>query len=256
MASACASCLSLMDAGVPIKKPVGGIAMGLMMDASGKYKVLTDIQGPEDHFGDMDCKIAGTDSGVTAIQMDVKIVGITKEIFTATLAQAKKARLEIIDVMKKTLAAPRPKISEFAPTILITKIDPAKIGLVIGGGGKTINGIIATVGHDTSIDIDEDGTVYTSSVNAEAAHKAMEMVQSVIREFKVGDIIEGDIIKILDFGAIVDLGGGNDGMIHVSELKEGFTKRVEDVVKLGDHVRAKVIRSEDGKIGLSIKQLK
>ena len=261
MASACATSLSLMDAGVPIKKPVAGIAMGLMMgqvtsDKRQEYKILTDIQGPEDHHGDMDFKVAGTDEGVTAIQMDVKVDGITREIFERTLEQGKKARLHILETMKKTLSSPRKEISPYAPTILTLQIDPLRIGEVIGPGGKVINGIIAAVGGNTSIDIEEDGKVFVSSLDKAAATKALEMVKQVVREFRVGEIIEGEIIKILDFGAIVDLGGGKDGMIHVSELKEGFVKKVEDVVRLGDRVKAKIIKLEDGRIGLSLKALK
>ncbi len=255
MASTCASSLSLMDAGVPIEKHTAGIAMGLMLENS-KFKVLTDIQGPEDHHGDMDCKIAGTDKGVNAIQMDVKVTGITKEIFEKTLEQAKKARLQILEVMNKTIATAKPKVSQYAPTILILNINPDKIGAVIGPGGKIINGLIAQYNNKVSIDIEQTGQVYIASVDPKVAEEVLETIKLITRELKVGDIIEGNIIKILDFGAIVDLGGGQDGMIHVSELKEGFVKKVEDVVKMGDFVRAKVIRAEEGKIGLTLKNLK
>ncbi|HXF44095.1 MAG TPA: polyribonucleotide nucleotidyltransferase [Candidatus Paceibacterota bacterium] len=254
MASTCAGCLSLMDAGVPLKKHVGGIAMGLMLDAkSGKFKVLTDIQGPEDHHGDMDLKVAGTDAGITAIQMDVKIFGITKEIFETALNQAKKARAEILDLMKKVIPAPRPHVSPYAPTILTLNIDPEKIGEVIGSGGKVINGIIAEVGGDTAIDIEDDGKVFISGTNREAVERALKIVESIVREYKIGEIVEGPVVKILDFGAIVDLGGGRDGMIHISELSDGYVKKVEDVVKIGDRVKAKVIKVENGRIGLSLK---
>lgn len=256
MASACAASLSLADAGVPIRCYVGGVAMGLMLDSkSGKYKVLTDIQGPEDHHGDMDMKIAGTTEGVTAIQMDVKTEGITPEIFRDTLRDAETARLRILEVMRGVLAEPRKNISPFAPTILSTRINPEKIGALIGPGGKIINGIIAKFENKISIDIEEDGKVYVASIDPELAAKAMKVVEATVKEYKVGEIVEGEIIKILDFGAIVDLGAGQDGMIHVSELREGFVKRVEDVVKLGALVRAKIIKAEDGRIGLSIKAL-
>lgn len=259
MASVCATTLSLMDAGVPIKKMVAGIAMGLMLDKSDKtnksYKILTDIQGPEDHHGDMDMKIAGTEGGVTAVQMDVKVLGITAEIFSRTLAQAKQARLHILESMKKTLDKPRAHLSPFAPKIITIKIDPDKIGMVIGPGGKIINGLIKAANNEVGIDIEEDGSIFISSTNEELAQKTLESIKGIIREFKVGDIVEGEVIKILDFGAIVDLGGGKDGMIHVSELKEGFVKKVEDVVKLGNRVRVKVIRAEEGKIGLSLKAM-
>ncbi|KKU91591.1 MAG: Polyribonucleotide nucleotidyltransferase [Candidatus Jorgensenbacteria bacterium GW2011_GWA1_48_11] len=257
MASTCAAALSMMDAGVPLLKQAAGIAMGLMLSEDHKdFKILTDIQGPEDHHGDMDMKVAGTEAGVTAIQMDVKVVGITPEIFRLTLAQAKEARLHILKTMEKVLAKPRPKVSPFAPTIYTYNISPDKIGLLIGPGGKTINGIIAMTGGKATIDIDEDGKVFVASTDAAAAEKTLEIVKQMMREYKIGDIVEGPIIKILEFGAIVDLGGGQDGMIHVSELREGFVKKVEDVVKLGDVVKVKIIKAENGKIGLSLKALK
>ncbi len=250
MATACATSLSLMDAGVPIKKPVAGIAMGAFGG-----KILTDIQGPEDHYGDMDCKVAGTDEGINAVQMDVKIDGITVEILKEVLAQAKKARLEILDAMKKTIEKPREKISEFAPMIMIIDIKPEQIGGVIGPGGKIINKIIADTGAQT-IDIEESGRVFVAAADHEKANAAIRIIKSITKEFEIGEIVEGPVVKILEFGAIVDLGGGKDGMIHVSELKEGFVKKVEDVVKIGDFVRAKVIKLENGKIGLSIRAMK
>ena len=255
MATVCASSLSLMDAGVPIKKAGAGIAMGLMTDEEGAYKVLTDIQGPEDHYGDMDFKVAGTDSGVNAVQLDVKIGGLTSKMIKDTLAQAKKARLEILVAMKSAIAAPRAELSKYAPRIYRITIPKDKIGKLIGPGGKMINSLIEKY-ELASIDIEEDGRVFVASDNAERADKAMAEINSLTREFRVGEIVEGNIIKIMDFGAIVDLGGGQDGMIHVSELKNGFVKTVTDAVKLGDFVRAKIIRVDtDGHIGLSIKQL-
>jgi polyribonucleotide nucleotidyltransferase len=254
MATVCSSILALMDAGVPIKKPVAGIAMGLMSSPDGKYKVLTDIQGPEDHHGDMDFKVAGTREGVNAIQMDVKISGVPLNVLLEGLAQAKKARLEILSVMEKALSAPRPEISKHAPQVAVIDIDPSRIGEVIGPGGKVINGIIARTGVE--IDIDDIGKVFISAKEKSALEAGINEVRSIIREFKVGETVEGNIVRVLDFGAIVDLGGGKDGMIHVSELKEGFVKNVTDVVNLGDFVRAKIIKVDEGKIGLSIKQLK
>jgi polyribonucleotide nucleotidyltransferase len=255
MATVCASALSLMDAGVPLKKPAAGIAMGLMMKDVNNYKVLTDIQGPEDHHGDMDLKIAGTEDGVTGMQMDVKVDGLTLEIIQKTMEQAKKARREILAVMNGVLAKPREKLSPFVPVIRQLKISPAKIGAVIGPGGKVINGLIEKYGL-AGIDIDEDGGVFISGTNLENVEKAVTEVMGIAREFKVGEIVEGNIMKTLEFGAIMDLGGGKDGMIHVSELASGFVKKVEDVVKVGDFVRAKIIRADDdGRIGLSIKQL-
>ena len=255
MATVCASALSLMDAGVPLKKPAAGIAMGLMMKDVKNYKVLTDIQGPEDHHGDMDCKVAGTEDGVTGMQMDIKVDGLTVEILEKTLMQARKARLEILAVMKKVLPTHREKLSPFVPTIRQLKINPSKIGLVIGPGGKMINGLIEKY-QLSGIDIDDDGGVFVSGTVLENVERAVADIVGMTREFKVGEIIEGTVIKTLEFGAIVDLGGGKDGMIHVSELKQGFVKKVEDVVKVGDFVRAKIISvDDDGRIRMSIKQL-
>ena len=254
MASVCAGCLSLMDAGVPIKKMAAGIAMGLMVE-NDNYKILTDIQGPEDHYGDMDFKVAGTKDGVNAIQMDVKIGGITAKIAGEVLTQAKKARLHIMQEMEKALSAPRKEISKYAPVILTLDINPSKIGEIIGPGGKIINGIIAKTGA-TAIDIKQEGKVYVVAPSREIAELAMRQVEAIAHEYEIGDIVEGTVVKIMDFGAIVEFGPDKDGMIHVSELKDGYVKRVEDVIKMGDFVRAKVIRVEEGRIGLSLKGLK
>jgi len=254
MATVCSTILALMDAGVPIKKPVAGIAMGLMSSPDGKYKILTDIQGPEDHHGDMDLKVAGTSDGINAIQMDVKISGVSLQILSESLIQAKKARVEILYFMTKVIASPRAEVSKHAPQVIVIDIDPSRIGEVIGPGGKIINGIIARTG--VSIDIDDIGKVFISAKEKSALEAGANEVRAILREFKVGDIVEGSIIRVLDFGAIIDLGGGKDGMIHVSELKEGFVKNVTDVINMGDFVRAKIIKVEEGKIGLSIKQLK
>jgi len=254
MATVCSATLALMDAGVPIKKPVAGIAMGLMSSPDGKYKVLTDIQGPEDHYGDMDFKVAGTKEGINVIQMDVKISGVPLSILLEGLLQAKKARIEILSVMLKTITSPRTEISKHAPQITVIDIDPSRIGEIIGPGGKVINGIIARTG--VSIDIDDIGKVFIAAKDKSALEAGVKEVSSILKEFQVGEIIEGNVVRILDFGAIVDLGGGKDGMIHVSELKEGFVKNVTDVVSVGDFVRAKIIKTSEGKIGLSIKQLK
>ncbi|HDH31165.1 MAG TPA: polyribonucleotide nucleotidyltransferase [Candidatus Wolfebacteria bacterium] len=272
MASVCATSLSLMDAGVPIKKSAAGIAMGLIADqrpttndqrqslvvghkSSVKYKILTDIQGPEDHYGDMDCKVAGTKDGITAIQMDVKIYGVTLPILKEVFQQAQKARLEILEVMDKTINKPKEQVSAYAPTILTVQINPEQIGAVIGPGGKMINKIIQDTGVET-IDIEESGRVFVAAVDDGKVNSAIRYIKSLTREFHVGETVEGEIIKILDFGAIVDLEGGKDGMIHVSELKDGFVEKVEDIVKLGDKVKAKVIKVENGKIGLSLKAMK
>ncbi len=255
MATVCAASLALMDAGVPLKKPAAGIAMGMMSDSKGNYKVLTDIQGPEDHYGDTDLKVAGTDTGVTAIQMDVKIQGLTIDMLTKALAQTRKARLEILAVVTGAMPAPRKELSPLAPLIMTIRIHPSQIGSVIGPGGKVINGIIERTGC-MAIDIDDDGLVFVSGKDRATTQKAYDEVMSIVKEYKVGEVVEGPIIKMLDFGCIVQIDSGHDGMIHISELKSGFVKKVEDVVKMGDVVRAKIIKVEPGgKIGLSLKAL-
>lgn len=259
MATTCAGTMALMDAGVPIKKPVAGIAMGLVLESENddaNFKVLTDIQGPEDHFGDMDFKVAGTRDGITAIQLDVKIYGLTEKIIWQTLMQAKEARLKILDFMQTVIKEPRPNLNTNVPIILRYEIPPEKIGLVIGAGGKMINGLIKKF-NLTSIDIEEDGKVYIAAKNKEDAEKALEEIKLLTRELKVGDIVSGTVVKNLDFGAIVDLGGGQDGLLHISEIQNNYVKNVSDVLKPGDLIQAKVIKiDESGKIGLSIKQLK
>ncbi len=255
MASTCAASLSLMDAGVPLKKQVAGISIGLLSgERENEYQLLTDIQGPEDHYGDMDFKVSGTRDGVNAIQMDVKIGGITQKIFREALEAAEKARFQILDFMDKTMNAPRKELSPYAPKITIVQIPPEKIGELIGPGGKVINGILNSMDNKITIDIEEDGKVYVAGYEDELVKRAVELVKGVVKEYAVGEIVEGTVVRILDFGAIVDLGGGQDGMIHVSELKNGYVKKVEDVVKIGDKVKAKIIKVEDGKIGLSLKQ--
>jgi len=255
MASVCASLMALMDAGVPLKKAVAGIAMGLMIDKSHKYKILTDIQGPEDHHGDMDCKVAGTTGGITAIQMDVKIEGLDLAVLKEVLSQAKKARLEILEFMKTVIDKPREKVSSYAPVVLSINIKPEQIGEVIGPGGRIINGIIAASGA-LSIDIEQSGRVFVAAADELKARAAVQQIKALTRDFQIGEIVFGKVIKILDFGAIVDLGGGKDGMIHVSELKDGFVEKVEDVLNLGDLVKVKIIKVENGKIGLSLKAAK
>ncbi len=255
MATVCATILSLLDAGVPLKKMAAGIAMGMMSDEKGNHKILTDIQGPEDHYGDMDFKVAGTTDGVTAMQMDVKTDGFSVDIIEKVMLQAKEARLEILKFLETVISTPRPRISKYAPAVSIIKINPEKIGLVIGPGGKTINGMIAKFGLG-SIDIEEDGSVAVSGTDLDKVALAVAEIQAMTKEFKAGEMVEGTVVRILDFGAIVDIGGGRDGMIHVSELKEGFVKTVTEVVKLGDFVKAKIIRVDaDGHIGLSLKQV-
>ncbi len=251
MGSVCGSTLALMDAGVPILKPVAGIAMGLMSNEKGDYKILTDIQGPEDHYGDMDFKVAGTRDGITAMQMDVKINGIDTKILKEVLAQTKKARLEILDNISKTIAGPRPELSPLAPRIITIQIPVDKIREVIGPGGKVINEIIATTG--AAIDIEESGLVFITAENEEGGLKAQEIIKGIIKEYKIGEIVTGKVVNILDFGAIVEFGKGRDGMIHISELANRRVDKVTDVVNVGDEVKVKIKRIEGGKISLSLK---
>jgi len=253
MATVCATSLSLMDAGVNLKNPVAGIAMGLITDGA-QEKILTDIQGPEDHYGDMDFKIAGTENGITAMQLDTKIGGITIATTKKVLAESRAARLHILKSMKQTLAAPRKELSPYAPLILTLKIDPSRIGEVIGPGGKVINGIIEKTGAE-SIDIEDDGMIYIAGMNRETAENALREVQGIVREYSIGEIVEGKVVKLMDFGAIVEFGPGHDGMIHISEFSDNFVKNIGDVVKLGDTVRAKIVKIDNGKIGLSLKNL-
>lgn len=261
MASVCAATLSLMDAGVPIIRPVAGIALGLAthqgynaQSTDKSFKVFTDLQGFEDHYGDMDLKIAGTEKGITAIQMDLKIPRITQDIFDEGVRQAKNARLKILKLITDTIAAPRPQLSPYAPIIEVYKIKPEQIGLVIGAGGKTINGIIEEYGLET-IDIDDDGSVFIAGTDRAKVDAALEYIKGLTREFEVGEVVVGEVVKLLDFGAIVDLGGGKDGMIHISEVKNGYVDKITDVLKLHQTVTAKVIKVEEGKIGLSIKAM-
>jgi polyribonucleotide nucleotidyltransferase len=252
MASVCGASLALMDGGVPIKSPAAGIAMGIMFDDEGKnYKILTDIQGPEDHHGDMDLKVAGTKDGVTAMQMDVKVEGITPQIVRETLIQAKAARLEILGTITSAIAAPRADMSQYAPRVQVIKIDPSMIGLVIGSGGKTINGIIEETG--ATIDIEEDGTVFIACVSAEGMKKAIARIESLTYEPKPGDEMDGTIVSVKDFGAFVEIAPGRDGMVHVSEMSQERIAHPSDVVHEGQVVHVWVQQvSPDGKIGLSM----
>jgi len=254
MASVCAGTLALMDAGVPLKAPVAGIAMGLATDETGRFAVLTDLQGAEDHWGDMDFKVAGTREGITAIQLDTKISGLSQEIVVQTLADAKVARMKILDLIEQTIPAPRAELSKYAPAIEQFMIKPERIGLLIGPGGKTINGLIAHY-ELSGINVEDDGSVSVSADTHAKVTEAVQAIKGMMHEYEPGEIVEGPIVNILDFGAIVDLGGGKDGMIHVSELKDGFVEHPRDVVTMGQVVKAKVIRVENGKIGLSLKRL-
>ncbi|MEK7539210.1 MAG: polyribonucleotide nucleotidyltransferase [Patescibacteria group bacterium] len=251
-ASICASTLALMDGGVPIKAPVAGIAMGLMYESNDRYKILTDIQGPEDHYGDMDFKVAGTRKGVTAIQLDVKVEGVPVKILGEAMMQAKNARVAILDKIEKEIPTSRKDISRNAPKILIIKIKPDMIGLVIGAGGKTIKEIKEKTGAE--ITIEDDGTVYFTGQN-DGAEKAKSIVLEMTHEYTVGEVLKGEVVKIADFGAFVRLNAFTDGLVHISELAPWRVQRVEDIIKEGMIVPVKVISidKEKNKISLSIK---
>jgi len=254
MAAVSGSSLALMDAGVPLKRNVSGVAMGLMMESPEKYKILTDIQGPEDHHGDMDCKIAGTVKGVTAIQMDVKIEGVTLEILKKTFRQAKDARHYILKEMDKVLVEPRPQLSPLAPRVTTLKIDPNKIGEVIGPGGRVINEIINKTG--AKIEIEDDGLVNIASDNEESVQKALEWVKNLTREIKPGEIFQGKVTKITDFGAFVEILPNQEGLVHISEMASYRVKRVEDIVKVGEIIWVKVKNIDQlGRINLTMKNV-
>lgn len=255
-ASICAGTMSLMAAGVPIKAPVAGIAMGLIMnDETGQYTVLTDIQGMEDHFGDMDFKVAGTSNGITALQMDIKTTGITKEIFEEALAQAHKARLEILANMATAIAEPRKELSPYAPKIGMMTIDPDKIKDVIGPGGKMINEIIEAC-DNVKIDIDDDGHVVIYHTDYDAINKAKEMISNLTREVKEGDVYNAKVVRIEKFGAFVNLFGNTDGLLHISKISHHRVEKVEDVLKIGDMIDVKVIEIDrKGRINVSAKAL-
>ena len=234
MASVCAGILSLMDGGVPIKETVAGIAMGLILNPDGKYAILTDIQGLEDHLGDMDFKVAGSKSGVTALQMDIKVKGVTPKILSEALEQARKARLEIIDHMESTLPEPREEVSEYAPKTVKIKIPTDKIGMVIGSGGSTIKEIVSD--FDVTIDISDDGTVSIGGVESERIEKAIERIQSIIKDVEVGDVYQGKVVKLMDFGAFVNILPGKDGLVHISEISDERVDSVESAYEVGQEV--------------------
>src|SRR5215217_6105976 len=251
MASSCAGCLALMDAGVPITKMVAGISVGLVQEGE-KYELLTDIIGEEDHFGDMDFKVCGTTDGITAIQLDIKTEGITHKIIRDTLHRAKDARLKILDTMAQALPEPRKEISEYAPRLLTIKIDPEKIGKIIGPGGKNIKALQADTG--ANIDIEDDGTVYISAVDGAAAEKCRDIIEAMTAEVKVGKIYTGKVVSIKEFGAFVEIAPDTDGLCHVSELSDKYVEQVTDYVNLGDEVQVKVLLVDDqGRIKLSRK---
>jgi len=253
MASTCGSTLALMDAGVPIKEPVAGIAMGLMLDEkdSSKYKIITDIQGPEDHYGDMDLKVAGTKERVTAMQMDVKIGGVSEKILAEALDQAYKARTEILGVIQKTISAPKKELSKYAPKISSIRIDKDKIGEVIGSGGKTINAIIEKTG--AAIDIKEDGQIFISSQDIEKVEETIEIIKSMTRKYEPGEIFEGKVTRILDFGAFVAISPVQEGLVHISKMASYHVASVRDIVLEGDNVKVEVIKTDEkGRIDLKL----
>jgi polyribonucleotide nucleotidyltransferase len=255
MAAVSAASLALMDAGVPIKRPATGIALGLMSDGKGNYKILTDIQGPEDHHGDMDFKVAGTENGICAIQMDVKIEGVNKEIIEKALERGREARLQILKEITKVLPGPKPELSPHAPRILILQINPVKIREVVGPGGKVINEIIGECG--VSIDIEDSGRIFITADKEEAAKKALEWIKNITREVKAGEMFQGKVKRILDFGAFVEILPGQEGLVHISQLAPYRVNKVEDIVKVGDIIPVKVISiDEQGRINLSLKAAK
>ncbi len=253
MAAVCGGTLSLMDAGVPIKAPVAGIAMGLISDGQ-RFAILSDILGDEDHLGDMDFKVCGTNKGVTAIQMDIKIAGLSRDILTRALGQAREGRLHILGKMMETLNQPRADLSKWAPRITTLKVKPDQIRLVIGPGGKTIKGIIDQTG--VAIDVEDDGTVNIASSDPEAVKKALDIIKGLTAEPEVGTVYKGTVTRIADFGAFVEVLPGTDGLLHVSEMAHTRVERVTDVMKEGDVVEVKVIEvGRDGKIRLSRREL-
>jgi len=264
MASTCGSTLSLMNAGVPIKRPVSGIAMGIIVDQESmnkkqgstntKFKVLTDIQGLEDHYGDMDFKAAGTEKGITALQMDVKLDGVTIPMLEAVLIQSQKNRMEILEKITATIAVPNPEMSQYAPRIIVMHINPEKIRNVIGTGGKIINEIIDETGVE--IDIEDDGSVFITSTDKQSAEKAKEWINNLTREVKAGEIFQAKVVKIMAFGAFVELLPGQDGLVHVSEIADRRIEKVEDVLKIGDMVAVKVKEIDSqGRINLTMRGL-
>ncbi|MGY3775862.1 polyribonucleotide nucleotidyltransferase [Helcococcus sueciensis] len=253
MASVCGSTLSLMDAGVPIKAPVAGIAMGLIKEGD-DFAILTDIQGLEDHLGDMDFKVAGTKDGITALQMDIKIDGINRAILEEALEDAKDARMRILDVILEAIPAPRPEVSPNAPRIFTIQVKPEKVREVIGSGGKTINKIIDETG--VKIDITDEGLITITSSDTESGKRAIEIIESIVEEPEIGDVYLGKVVKIMNFGAFVQFANGKEGLVHISKLDHKRVEKVEDVVKEGDEIMVKIIEIDDkGRINLSRKDV-
>jgi polyribonucleotide nucleotidyltransferase len=253
MASVCGGCLSLMDAGVPLKAHVAGIAMGLIKDGN-RFAVLTDILGDEDHLGDMDFKVAGTTNGITALQMDIKIQGITKEIMQVALAQAKEARLHILGKMQEAMGEAKTEVSNFAPKLFTMKINPEKIRDVIGKGGATIRALTEETG--TQINIDEDGTITIAATDGAKAEEAKRRIEQITAEVEIGKIYEGPVTKILDFGALINLLPGKDGLLHISQIAHQRVEKVSDYLSEGQIVKVKVMETDEkGRVKLSMKAL-
>jgi polyribonucleotide nucleotidyltransferase len=250
MAAVCGGCLALMDAGVPIKAPVAGIAMGLVKEGD-NYAILTDIAGAEDHYGDMDFKVAGSQEGITALQMDIKITGLTPQIMAEALEQARVARLHILNKMLEALPAVRTDISPYAPRIYTLHIDRQKIGALIGPGGKVIRGIIEQTG--VKIDVEDDGQVNVAATDEAAASKALKMIKDLLAEAEIGKTYLGKVVRLVDFGAFVEIFPGTDGLLHISEVSENRIRDIRDELKLGDQVLVKVIAIEGNKVRLSRK---
>ena len=251
MATVCGTSLALMDAGVPLKRPTAGIAMGLILEDE-RFAVLSDILGDEDHLGDMDFKVAGTEQGITSLQMDIKIAGITEEIMKVALGQAKDGRLHILGEMAKALTAARAELGEHAPRIEMIKIPTDKIREVIGTGGKVIREIVEKTG--AKINIEDDGTVKVASANGESIKAAINWIKSIASDPEVGQIYEGTVVKVMDFGAFVNFFGAKDGLVHISQLAASRVQKTSDVVKEGDKVKVKLLGFDDrGKVRLSMK---
>jgi polyribonucleotide nucleotidyltransferase len=250
MATVCGGTLALMDAGVPLRAPVAGIAMGLVKEGD-KYAILTDIAGAEDHYGDMDFKVAGTKDGITALQMDIKTTGITQQIMAEALTQAQAARLHVLGKMMETLSEPRTSISAYAPRIYTMKINPAKIGELIGPGGKVIRGIIEQTG--VKIDVEDDGSVNVAATDEPSASKALKMIRDLLAEAEIGKTYLGKVVRLADFGAFVEIFPGTDGLLHISEVAEHRIRDIRDELKLGDQLLVKVISVEGNKVRLSRK---
>ena len=252
MASVCGGCLSLMDAGVPIKRPVAGVAMGLVMEGN-RYAILSDIAGAEDHYGDMDFKVTGTTEGITALQMDIKVAGINAMILQEALEQARKGRLHILDIMQKAIAEPREEISPYAPRIITLMISPDKIRDVIGPGGKMIRSITEETG--AKIDISDDGTVLIATADGEAAQLAVARIKALTAEAEIGETYMGTVSRIVDFGAFVEILPGLDGLLHISEISDRRVKDVRDELKEGQQILVKCIGKEGNKVKLSRKAI-